>query len=307
MLIGFCEKRMRIIKQFLLVVGLGLVVSACESAVTLMVEPTQVAQTTRAIATSVATPTTIPTLAATPTVAPMPTAFVTAPALGETAIVPILMYHHVVDLPANASELQQTWTVAPKNFDAQMQWIAEHGFHSITMAQLVGHLKQRQPLPAKPIIISFDDGWVEQYATAFPILKKYGLGGAFFIYTNPVARNGFVTWAQLQEMSAAGMDIQSHSLSHPHLRALAPEAAQKEITDSKMLIEQKLGKPVIAFDYPDGEYNSAVIEMVKRAGYTCAVTIAAGDRQRADELFTLHRTRVSYTDTLESVVKRLPK
>jgi len=259
----------------------------------------------------VATPVASPTLTATPTLPPptptrTPTPFVTAPAPNGEAIVPILMYHHIADLPLDATELQTTWTVSPKNFDAQMQWLARNGFHTISMAQLVAHLKHHQPLPAKPIIISFDDGWQEQYTTAFPILTKYGLSGTFFVYTRPLDHTEFMTWAQLQELVAAGMDIQSHSLTHPHLRALAPDAAYKEIAESKAMLEKRLGKPVIAFCYPFGEYNQAIIEMVQRAGYAGAVTLASGYRQRADELYTLRRIRVSYHDSLEDFIQRLP-
>jgi len=243
---------------------------------------------------------------ATPTAVPTPTAFVTAPASGAAAIVPILMYHNLKDLPVTATESQRTWTVAPEDFEAQMDWLAQRGFHTITMAQLVAHLKQRQPLPAKPLIISFDDGWAEQYTVAFPVLKRHGFIGTFFVYTNPLDRKQYLTWVQLQEMSAAGMDIQAHTLSHPHLRALAPDAAMHEIAESKRILESQLGKRVIALSYPYGEYNDTVVGMVKRAGFESAVTLASGYRQRADELFTLHRIRVSFGETLEDLAKRLP-
>ena len=254
----------------------------------------------------VATPDPTQTSAPTATAAPTPTAFVTAPALGKPAIVPILMYHHIQVLASDATELQLTWTVSPQNFDAQMALLARRGFHTITMGQLVAHLKNGQPLPAKPIIVSFDDGWEEQYASAFPILKKHQLIGTFFVYTQPIDHGQFMTWTQLKEMSAAGMDIQAHTLTHPHLRTLAPDEAMKEIADSKSIIEKHLGKPVVAFDYPFGEYNASILDMVKRAGYESAVTLAAGYNQRVDDLFTLHRIRVSYQDALEEFGKRLP-
>ncbi len=267
--------------------------------------PTPGVQIVQVIATPVATQT--PTATRLPTTAPTPTAFVTAPATGQAAIVPILMYHHLADLPGDAGELRQTWTVAPRNFNAQMDWLAQRGFHTITLAQLTAHLKRQQPLPAKPIVISFDDGWEEQYAVAFPTLKRHNLIGTFFVYTNPIDHAQFMTWAQLQEMAAAGMDIQAHTLSHPHLRTLAPDAAYKEIVESKAILEKRLGKPIIALAYPFGEYNNAVIDLLKRAGFESAVTLAAGYRQRADELFTLHRIRMSYNDTLDDLAKRLPQ
>jgi peptidoglycan/xylan/chitin deacetylase (PgdA/CDA1 family) len=202
--------------------------------------------------------------------------------------------------------LEQTWTVAPKNFEAQMAWLSQRGFHTITMAQLVAHLKDRQSLPSQPIIVSFDDGWAEQYSIAFPILKRYGFIGTFFVYTDPLDRPPYLTWAQLQEMTSAGMDIQAHSLSHPHLRVLPADTAYKEIAESKAILEKRLGKPVLAFNYPFGEYNPAVIEMVRRAGYQSAVTLASGYKQRADALFTLQRIRISYNDSLDDLIKRLP-
>ena len=247
-----------------------------------------------------------PTATIIPTITPTPTAFVTPPASGQSANIPILMYHNLKELPHTASELERTWTVAPQNFEKQIAWLAEKKFNAITMAQLVTHFKRNQPLPSKPIVISFDDGWIEQYTVALAILKKYNLSGTFFIYTNPIDRNRYLSWAQIKEMSAARMDIQAHTLTHPHLTALAPGEAQREIAESKRIIESKLNQPVVAFAYPFGEYNSATIEMLKRAGFESAVTLASGYRQRADELFTLHRIRVSYDDSLDDFAKRLP-
>lgn len=280
---------------------------ACNSASS---QPVPLSTPTPIVVEVVATPIASPTIAlptATPTRMITATPFITPPASGQAAHVPILMYHHINDLPTNATELEQTWTVAPKNFEAQMSWLAQNGFRTITMAQLVAHLRDHQPLPAKPIIISFDDGWAEQYTVAYPILSKYRLIGTFFVYTNPLDRSLYLSWAQLQEMTLAGMDIQAHSLSHPHLRTLPADTAYKEIAESKAILEKRLGKPVIAFNYPFGEYNPAVIEMVRRAGYQSAVTLASGYQQRADELFTLHRIRVSYNDSLDDFIKRLPR
>lgn len=272
-------------------------------------QPTPVPTPPPQIVTVVATPNLKPTFlvpTATPTIAATPTPFVTPPRNGEAAIVPILMYHHISDLPSNATELQQTWTVAPAHFDAQINWLSQRGFHTITMAQLVAHLKNREPLPSKPIIISFDDGWAEQYVVAFPTLRKHGFIATFFVYTSPLDHKQFMTWAQVQEMSAAGMDFQAHTLRHPHLRTMSADAAYKEIAESKSILEKRLGKSVIAFAYPFGEYNAVVIELVRRAGFESAVTLAAGYKQRADELLTLHRIRVSYDDTLDDFAKRLP-
>jgi peptidoglycan/xylan/chitin deacetylase (PgdA/CDA1 family) len=304
---GFAFVRMCFNCALMMLVVLGAaILVACAAPDSSTTTPTPVVQIVQVVATPVALPSATPSAAIKSTAPAIPTPFVTAPAPGGEASIPILMYHHIGDLPIDATELQTTWTVTPKNFDAQMQWLARSGFRSITMAQLVAHLKNRQPLPAKPIIISFDDGWEEQFSTAFPIMTRYGLSATFFVYTQPLDHTQYMTWAQVQALATGGMDIQSHSITHPHLRTMAPDAAFKEIADSKATLEKRLGKPVVAFCYPFGEYNNAIVEMVKRAGYESAVTLASGYRQRADELYTLHRIRVSYHDTLDDFVKRLP-
>ncbi|MCI0474951.1 MAG: hypothetical protein L0Y55_01775, partial [Anaerolineales bacterium] len=123
--------------------GLSLLLAACANDAPPVSAPAPTAQIVQVIATPVA-PSATPTLAPKPTATIIPTPFVTAPAPGGEAHVPILMYHHIADLPIDATQLQLEWTVTPKNFDAQMQWLARNGFRSISMAQLVAHLKNRQ-------------------------------------------------------------------------------------------------------------------------------------------------------------------
>ncbi len=247
-----------------------------------------------------------PVISRTPTRSPSPTAFMTAPAPGQAALVPILMYHHLGDLAPNASESDRTWTVAPRNFEAQMAWLSAQGFQSVTFPQLVAFFKRGQPLPARPVIITFDDGWREGYAIAFPILRKYHFVATFFTYTSAIGHSQSLTWEQLAEMSAAGMEIESHSLTHPHLRTMPSEEAFKEVADSRALLEKRLGIKVTTFSYPFGEYNSAVADLVKRAGFESAVTINPGFKQRAEDVFSLRRNRVSYDTTLEEFRKLVP-
>ncbi len=247
-----------------------------------------------------------PTVIRTPTRPPSPTAFITPPAPGQSALVPILMYHHLGDLGANASESDRTWTVAPRNFEAQMAWLAAQGFHTITFPQLVAFFKRGQALPARPVIITFDDGWREGYAIAFPILLKYRLAATFFVYTSAIGHSQSLTWEQISEMSAAGMEIESHTLTHPHLRTMPAEEAYKEIADSRAVLEKRLGKKVTTFNYPFGEYDAAVADLVKRAGFESAVTINPGFKQRAEDIFSLRRNRVTYRTTLEDLSKLVP-
>jgi peptidoglycan/xylan/chitin deacetylase (PgdA/CDA1 family) len=238
---------------------------------------------------------------------PSPSPFFTAPASNQPALVPILMYHHINDLAASASELDLTWTVPPKNFQFQMEWLAQHEFQTITMAQLNAHLKDHAPLPARPIAITFDDGWSEGYSVAFPVLKKYNFVGVYFAYTQPLDRSPlYLSWRQIEEMSASGMSFEAHTLTHPHLRELSADTMMNEIAGSKKVLETRLNKPVDSFAYPFGEYNNAVIDTVKRAGFSSALTIDPGYHQRTDRIYQLQRIRISYNDTIKDFAAKLP-
>ena len=226
----------------------------------------------------------------------------------ETKSVAIFLYHHVQELPDGAGSSLRKWTLTPEKFEAQFNWFAEHGFHSVTMAQLVALLKHGQPLPLNPFVLSFDDGWKEHYTVVFPILMKHKFTGTFFITTDSVEHAAFVNWAELQEMSAAGMDIQAHSLTHPYLAKLPYEEAFREIAGSKEAIESHLNKPVIVFAYPFGSYNADVIKMVRRAGFEGAATVSGMNRgyiQPPNDPYTLIRFAVTGSAAVDDLAQRL--
>jgi len=220
--------------------------------------------------------------------------------------VPILLYHHIAELPAGASSAQRRWTLSPEKFADQMRWIAERGFHPVTIAQLNGYLKHGLLLPAKPIVISFDDGWKDQYCAAFPILKKYNFSATFFIITDSVGHSAYMDWDQLSELSDSGMDIEPHSCTHARLSTLPPEQAWRQIHDSKLVLENRLHKPVPVFAYPFGSYGERVISLVKEAGFDMAVTVSGlngGYLFRADQSYTLSRYAVEGEDNLEAIAQ----
>ncbi|MFA5144513.1 MAG: family 10 glycosylhydrolase [Candidatus Omnitrophota bacterium] len=225
---------------------------------------------------------------------------------GKPVSVPILLYHHIARLPDGASRSQQRWTLSPEKFDKQMQWLASQGFHPVTMEQLIAHLKHGLPLPAKPIVLSFDDGWKDQYYAALPILKRYNFSATFFIITDSVGHSAYMNWQQLREMSASGMDIQPHSSSHQKLPLLPRELALKEIIDSKKALESHLNKPALVFAYPFGTYSREVISMAKAAGFEGAVTVNGlngGYIFRNDESYTLPRYAVEGDDKLKNIAR----
>ncbi len=243
---------------------------------------------------------TTPTSTLFPTATPRPL----TPSAGVK--LPILMYHHLQVVRPNQSLTFRALSVAPAEFEKQMAYLAAHNYHTIYFSDLIAYFKTQQPLPENPIILTFDDGWLQDYTVAFPILRKYCLVGTFFPPTNWVDHSKYtLTWAEIAEMSAGGMEFGSHTQSHAlmHLRTAAQN--RLELLNSKQLLEQHMGKPVVALAYPGGMFNASVVQVVVEAGYGAAVTTLGGNYQSADRIYTLHRTAIRYWDTLDAFVAKL--
>jgi peptidoglycan/xylan/chitin deacetylase (PgdA/CDA1 family) len=232
---------------------------------------------------------------ATPTATPVPVAV-------DSVHVPILMYHHLEELSAEHKQdpdYQQLF-VAPAAFEEQMTYLQNNGYHTITFAELVGAFNGEVTLPDKPVIITFDDGWDDIYNVAYPILQQHGQRATFFIPSNWVENlDGVVTWPQVEEMSAGGMEIGSHSVTHPYLTTADPDWRKYEIEGSKATLEEHIKKPVTAFAYPYGLYDDTVVGDVKAAGYLTACTIDPGATATPDNLLLLPRTWVYDWTTID--------
>jgi len=217
---------------------------------------------------------------------------------------PVLMYHHVQELKGEPSTAWLRYTVSPESFGAQLDWLKGQGYETVTGAALVRGLKgigggiAGGRLPGKPVVLTFDDGWACCFETVFPALRGRGMVGTFFVYPSGVGSPGYVTWAQLAEMRSAGMDIQAHSMTHPHLAALALGVAREEIERCRTVMGERLGEPATVFAYPFGEYSAGVIAAVRRAGYEGAFSTDMGVVQGENESFRLRRVMVSYPDDL---------
>jgi peptidoglycan/xylan/chitin deacetylase (PgdA/CDA1 family) len=208
--------------------------------------------------------------------------------------VPILMYHYISDPPTGADEVRRDLSLPGPDFELQLRYLVNEGYQSVTMQDLVTHIQRGTPLPEKPIVLTFDDGYKDAFTVALPLLKKYGFTGTFFIFTKPIDEENreYLTWQEVELMSSAGMEIGSHSYSHPDLRKLSDEALATEIVDSKKEIEAHTQKPVLFFCYPSGAHDARVVQAVDDAGYWAAVTTQQGDVHSGDSRLTLDRVRV---------------
>lgn len=223
--------------------------------------------------------------------------------------VPILVFHIIRPSYPTDSQAVKNLAQTPEIFDAEMKYLQDSGYHVIAFRTLVDYLRSgTTTLPVHPIVITFDDGWGDQFKYAFPILQKYHYTATFFIFTNPVGTRGFVTWDDLRALRDAGMDIGSHSRSHPFLTKITdPKILWNEINGSKLALERNLGITVTEFAYPFGRFDATSTEMVKKAGYTAArgdIVKKTGFSQQVDALYDIGALNAPVT--LAQFIRRFP-
>lgn len=198
--------------------------------------------------------------------------------------VPVLNYHQINDEAHNAL------TLSSYEFDAQMAYLYKAGYTTISPDQLLDHLQYGTELPPNPILITFDDGYEDNYRVAYPILQKYHFKATIFLITDFVGHNGrYVSWRQVREMQDNGFSFQSHTLSHILLAKASDEEIASQLTRSKEALEWHLGKKVEYLAYPGGSYDQRVINLTKQAGYRGAFTINLGRSTKECGFFTLNR------------------
>nr|MBA3531474.1 polysaccharide deacetylase family protein [Ardenticatenales bacterium] len=212
----------------------------------------------------------------------------------RTLKVPILMYHYVSVPPAGSDRVRHDLSVGPDLFRAHLVTLREQGYTSITMTELVYALELGAPLPAKPILLTFDDGYRDNYENAFSIMREEGFVGTFFVVTSLVEERNvnYMTWEQIVEMKEAGMEIGSHTTHHLSLPTLSEEEIWRELTRSRALLQERLGQEVHSLAYPGGRFDDGVVHLTHAAGYWIAVTTKQGVTHHSESPFTLRRIRV---------------
>lgn len=210
------------------------------------------------------------------------------PPVQRVARVPILIYHSVRPYYPGITNLVKEFTVPPDIFDNQMKYLAENGFTVITHDELWAYFQNGTPLPSKPVMITLDDGWENQYIYAYPILKKYKFRGIFYIYPGAVNKKHFLLWQEIKEMAASKMVIADHTQSHPQLPKITSiDLLRKEILGSKQIIEKQINMAVKDFAYPFGAYNDTNVRAVMDAGYRSGRTVHAGLRADSNAPYTI--------------------
>lgn len=218
--------------------------------------------------------------------------------------VPVLMYHMVDTNVPSRDLITLHLTVMAPAFEAQVKLLRSAGYRPLSLDDVWAGLNGRTPLP-RGAILTFDDGYLDNYTVAFPILKKYGWTGTFFVVTSTIGTRGHMTPAQLDEMSRAGMSIESHGQHHIDFSLLPLGAARTELSKSKQIIAGWSGKPVAFFAYPAGRFTPALERLLAELGYHGALTEIPGYVTPASRPFALERVRVDHDDSLVSFAHKL--
>ena len=201
----------------------------------------------------------------------------------------VLNYHKI------ANE-HKSLSVTLDDFEQHMKWLQEYGFTCITPGQLYDFVANGADLPEKPVLITFDDGYKDNYTNAFPIMKKYGMKGTIFVVTGFLGvYDNYLTWDQAKELLEAGFNIESHTYSHKSMTEASDEDITKELVKSRQTIKEKLGIDSDFMAYPTGSYNLHIAELVKEAGYKGAFTIKYDNVSRDSNVYALERVPVFHT------------
>lgn len=250
-----------------------------------------------------------------------PTPPVTAPATTESIVnmpmptpsgiyswtlkVPILMYHYVSEPPPDSDIYRVDLSVPPDAFRQQMAYLKDNGYTPVDLYDLSTAIVAHTELPEKPIVITFDDGYLDNYENAFPILQEYGFKGTFFVITEFIdsGREGYMNWEMLEEMSRAGHRIESHSRTHPDLTTKSRDGLIWELLGSQETLAAHIGYKPRYFCYPGGTYNDETIQVLKELDYWGAVTTENGSWHGFNDRFEWRRVRLRNSTTIQEFAR----
>lgn len=214
--------------------------------------------------------------------------------------IPILMYHSIGINPSS------TLFVPPKVFHKQMDHLKNAGYHTMTFKDLISW-KTGEMIPDKPILITFDDGYLDNYKIVYPFLKKLQMKATIFTTSDFIGFPNHLNWDQIKEMERSGcIEIGAHTRRHSELTTNTPLQLVDEIWGAKQKMEKRLGHPVIAFAYPSGKFNQKVLQVVKRAGFDFAVTTKPGFAVKKQGFLTLHRVRIPGGQPIAAFIHEFP-
>jgi peptidoglycan/xylan/chitin deacetylase (PgdA/CDA1 family) len=225
---------------------------------------------------------------------------------GLGAPIPILMYHRVQPLEDDVWEAIREWTVSPMQLASHLDLLASLGANVVPLGQVVDYLRGGEPLPERPAVLTFDDGYRSAFLNAVPLLQARELPATFFIVPAYVGSAAYMDWDQVRGLTAAGFDVGAHGYDHVRTDNLGKVQAERQFGESRRVLEEQTGGEVIAFAYPYGYYSTWGMRQLASYGYGAAVTTDPMVYQKPGRLLNLGRIYVGYGEPLEKLRDMLP-
>jgi peptidoglycan/xylan/chitin deacetylase (PgdA/CDA1 family) len=206
--------------------------------------------------------------------------------------VPVLMYHRVVPT-SEAGDSISGLVVSPATFSAQLKFLHDQGWHTITMATLADDMETDRTVPDKTFVITLDDGWYDGYVYAFPIMRQYGFVGTFYVITSRINSADFLSTQELRTLEAAGNDIGNHTVNHTNLAFTSVSQTTQEVENASEQIAIAVGQRPVSLAYPMGGVTTAAAFVVSEIpDMKIAVTEGAGNRETWFGRYAMARVRV---------------
>lgn len=202
--------------------------------------------------------------------------------------VPILMYHYIRICDDPEDKNCPSLSVSKEVLTQQMQWMKDHGYVTVDLEYFMRPYK----IQGKPFVITLDDGYADTYTDGLPVFERFGFTATWYIITDRVGTDGYLTWSQVRDIHRRGMTIGSHTVSHQDVTTLKENELRHEIAVSRQVLASHLNGPVTDFCYPYGRHNMVAEDMVAKSGYITATTTAEGIAQRGSNLMILPRVRM---------------
>ena len=229
--------------------------------------------------------------------------------------VPILMYHQVSDAPPHARFLK--YTVTGRAFAAPMKCLAANDYSTTDLPTQLARRRGGAPIPKRAVVITFDDGFRECVNVAAPAMVAHGFSATFFLVAGLMGDSSrwlmtergiefpIMSWDDARQLERAGHRCESHSVTHPRLAELSPEACRNELSRARAILEDELGHPVRHLAYPFGSENQQVRDVAAECGYDTACTVTIGISAAGDDAYALPRVPVLGTDSLLDFASRI--
>ena len=203
---------------------------------------------------------------------------------------PILEYHQVTDEPLDPDF--EVYNVPPDEFAAQLDFLQAQGYTTITLQDFMRVVHGKGTLPDKPIVLTFDDGYRDNYTTMLPILEAHGMTAVVYVITNQIGQKNYLTFDELKDMQRRGIEIGSHTADHLPLTTLDESARLKQIRESKIFLEWGGLQTIYSLSYPNGAFDADIEKILRQCEYLTAVTGEAGLNTLATNPYELYRVHI---------------